>query len=59
MLLRIAWFELRQRLRMLSTYVYFAIFFGIGFFWICLAGGAFPNASVDFGAGGKVLLRCC
>jgi ABC-2 type transport system permease protein len=57
MLLRIAWFELRQRLRMLSTYVYFAIFFGMGFFWICLAGGAFPSASVDFGAGGKVRLN--
>jgi ABC-type transport system involved in multi-copper enzyme maturation permease subunit len=57
MLLRIASFELRQRLRMISTYVYFAIFFGIGFFWISLAGGAFPGASVDFGAGGKVLLN--
>jgi ABC-2 type transport system ATP-binding protein len=37
----IACFELRRRLRMLSTYVYFAIFFAIGFLWICIAGGAF------------------
>lgn len=56
-LLRIASFELRRRLRMLSTYVYFAIFFGIGFLWICIAGGAFTQASVDFGAGGKVMIN--
>ena len=54
MLLRIAWFELRRRLRMLSTYVYFGIFFAIGFLWMLVAGGAFAHASVDFGAGGKV-----
>jgi ABC-2 type transport system permease protein len=53
-LLRIAWFEVGRRLRMLSTYVYFGIFFGLGFLWISIAGGAFANASVDFGAGGKV-----
>ncbi len=57
MLLRIASFELRRRLRMLSTYVYFAIFFAIGFLWICIAGGAFTGASVDFGAGGKVMIN--
>ncbi|HEY2511413.1 MAG TPA: hypothetical protein VGI39_11180, partial [Polyangiaceae bacterium] len=57
MLLHIAGFELRRRLRMLSTYVYFAVFFGIGFLWMSLAGGAFPGASVDFGAGGKVFIN--
>ena len=54
MLLRIAWFELHRRLRMLSTYVYFAVFFALGFLWMSIAGGAFADASVDFGAGGKV-----
>jgi ABC-2 type transport system permease protein len=57
MLLRIASFELRRRLRMLSTYVYFAIFFGIGLLWNLLAGGAFPGSVVDFGAGGKVVIN--
>jgi hypothetical protein len=54
MLLRIAWFELRRRLRMLSTYVYFAVFFGLGMLWMLASGGAFAGASVDLGAGGKV-----
>ena len=54
MLLRIAWFELRRRVRMISTYAYFAVFFGLGFLWMSIAGGAFAGASVDFGAGGKV-----
>jgi ABC-type transport system involved in multi-copper enzyme maturation permease subunit len=54
MLLRIAAFEVRQRLRMISTYVYFAIFFVLGGFWMVIAAGGIPHASVDFGAGGKV-----
>ena len=37
--------------RMLSTYVYFAVFFGLGFLLMSIAGGAFSNASVEFGAG--------
>jgi hypothetical protein len=37
--------------------VYFAVFFGMGFLWMSLAGGAFPNASADFGAGGKVAIN--
>jgi ABC-type transport system involved in multi-copper enzyme maturation permease subunit len=53
-ILHIAWFELALRLRMLSTYVYFAIFFGIAFLFMSVAGGAIPQAAVDFGAGGKV-----
>ena len=57
MLLRIASFELRKRLRMLSTYVYFAVFFGMGFLWMAIAGGAIPNASADFGAGGKIVVN--
>jgi ABC-type transport system involved in multi-copper enzyme maturation permease subunit len=57
MLLRIASFELHKRLRMLSTYVYFAVFFGIGFLWMSVAGGAFPSATADFGAGGKIVVN--
>jgi hypothetical protein len=57
MLLHIAWFELVGRLRMISTYVYFGVFFGIAFLWNAIAGGAFPGASVDFGAGGKVYIN--
>jgi ABC-2 type transport system permease protein len=57
MLLRIASFELRRRLRMISTYVYFAVFFGIGLLWMSIAGGAFENASADFGAGGKIVIN--
>jgi len=57
MLLRIASFELRRRLRMISTYVYFGVFFGLGFLWMSIAGGAFANASADFGAGGKILVN--
>ncbi len=50
-------FELRQRLRRISTYVYFLVLFGFGLFFVMLSGGAFSSASVDFGTGGKVLLN--
>jgi ABC-2 type transport system permease protein len=52
--LPIAAFEVRQRLRRISTYVYFAVFFALGAFFILAAGGAIAGASVDFGTGGKV-----
>jgi hypothetical protein len=52
--LPIAAFEVRQRLRMISTYVYFGIFLVLGAFFILAAGGAIPGATVDFGTGGKV-----
>jgi ABC-2 type transport system permease protein len=50
-------FEVRQRLRRISTYIYFVVFFALGFLFVNLAGGAFPGGSVDFGTGGKVLLN--
>jgi hypothetical protein len=50
-------FELRQRLRRISTYVYFLVLFGFGLFFVMISGGAFSSASVDFGTGGKVLLN--
>ena len=54
MLLAIAGFEVRQRLHRVSTYVYFGVFLVLAAFFILAAGGAIPNATVDFGTGGKV-----
>ena len=56
-LLAIFLFELRQRLRRLSTYIYFAVFFGLGLLFALMSGGAFAQATVDFGTGGKILLN--
>ncbi|HLJ29351.1 MAG TPA: ABC transporter permease [Candidatus Angelobacter sp.] len=53
----IAGFELRQRFRRISTYVYFVVMFTLGFFFVLLSGGTFANASVDFGTGGRVLIN--
>jgi ABC-2 type transport system permease protein len=50
-------FEFRQRLGRLSTYVYFLVFAGLGCLFAAVAGGAIPEASVDFGTGGKVLVN--
>ena len=55
MVLTIASFEVRQRLRRISTYVYFLIFFALSVLFTCMAGGAISGAGVDFGTGGK---RC-
>jgi ABC-2 type transport system permease protein len=57
MALTILLFELRQRLRRISTYVYFLILFALGTLFMSLSGGAFPGAFVDFGTGGKVLVN--
>jgi ABC-type transport system involved in multi-copper enzyme maturation permease subunit len=57
MVLTIAGFEFRQRLRRISTYVYFLVFYGLGYLFILISGGAMPGASVDFGTGGKVLVN--
>lgn len=50
----IAAFEFRQRFRRISTYVYCVVLFGMAFLFQLVVGGAFPNASVDFGTGGRV-----
>jgi len=50
-------FEFRQRLGRLSTYVYVLVFAGLGCLFAAVAGGAIPEASVDFGTGGKVLVN--
>jgi ABC-2 type transport system permease protein len=57
MLTNIFLFELQQRLRRTSTYVYFVVFFALGCLFTLLSGGAFAGGSVDFGTGGKVLVN--
>ena len=57
MLSRIFLFEFAQRLRRISTWVYFLVFFALGCLFTLLSGGAFPGGSVDFGTGGKVLIN--
>src|SRR5580704_857025 len=56
MLSNIFAFELGQRLRRVSTYVYFLVFFALGLLFTLMSGGAFATASVDFGTGGKILI---
>ncbi|QYF95919.1 ABC transporter permease [Massilia sp. PAMC28688] len=48
-MLHIALFEARQRLRLLSTWVYFGMFFSLAMLWMAAAGGVFREAFVSFG----------
>ena len=57
MALRIAAFEFSLRLRRVSTYVYFLVFFGLGLFFVLMSGGAISGTTVDFGTGGRVLVN--
>ncbi|MET3132304.1 ABC-2 type transport system permease protein [Oxalobacteraceae bacterium GrIS 1.11] len=54
-MLAIALFEARQRLKLMSTWVYFAMFLGLAMLWMAAAGGVFKDAAVTFG--GRVLLN--
>jgi len=54
-LLAIAGFEARQRLKLLSTWVYFFMFLALAMLWMAAAGGVFKEASVNFG--GKVFIN--
>ena len=54
-LLVIARFEAAQRLRLLSTWVYFTVFLALAMLWIAAAGGALRDLAVTFG--GQVLLN--
>ena len=47
----IAGFEFRSRLKLLSTWVYFIVFFAIATLWIAAAGGLFKDANISFGSG--------
>jgi hypothetical protein len=44
-MLAIALFEARQRLKLLSTWVYFGMFFSLAMLWMAAAGGVFKDAS--------------
>ena len=46
----IACFEARQRLKLLSTWVYFFGFLALSLLWMAAAGGYFKEASVTFGS---------
>ncbi|HSV17293.1 MAG TPA: M1 family aminopeptidase [Casimicrobiaceae bacterium] len=50
-LLAIARFEVRTRVKRLSTWVYFVAFFAIAMLWTAAAGGAIANANIIFGSG--------
>ena len=47
----IAGFELRTRLKRMSTWVYFAVFFAAAMLWTAAAGGAIQSANIVFGSG--------
>jgi ABC-2 type transport system permease protein len=50
----IALFEIRNGFQRLSTYIYFALFFGLGYLIFVVAAGAFPGVDTGLGAGGKL-----
>jgi len=50
----IARFEAAQRLRLLSTWIYFSVLLALAMLWMAAAGGAFRDLSVSFG--GRVLI---
>ncbi|HLL03451.1 MAG TPA: hypothetical protein VK539_22900 [Myxococcaceae bacterium] len=54
-MIAIALFELRRKLRMLSTWVYFGVFLALGFIGMNAAGGAWEGVVFSSGGGGKVL----
>jgi ABC-type transport system involved in multi-copper enzyme maturation permease subunit len=54
-MLAIARFEARQRFKLVSTWVYFLLFFALAMLWMAAAGGAFKEATVSFG--GRVLIN--
>jgi ABC-2 type transport system permease protein len=57
MIFTIAGFEFRQRLRRISTYVYFLIFGVLSCLFVFIAGGGIRGSSIEFGTGGKVLMN--
>jgi ABC-type transport system involved in multi-copper enzyme maturation permease subunit len=54
-MLAITRFEARQRFKLVSTWVYFLLFFALAMLWMAAAGGAFKEATVSFG--GPVLIN--
>jgi ABC-type transport system involved in multi-copper enzyme maturation permease subunit len=45
----IARFEAKQRLKRLSTWIYFLMFFALAMLWMAAAGGVFKEATIYFG----------
>ncbi|MGZ8315169.1 MAG: ABC transporter permease, partial [Telluria sp.] len=54
-MLAIALFEARQRLKLLSTWVYFGMFLALALLWMAAAGGVFKDFQVTFG--GKMFIN--
>jgi ABC-type transport system involved in multi-copper enzyme maturation permease subunit len=46
----IALFEARQRLKLLSTWIYFFSFLALAMLWVAAAGGAFKDLTISFGS---------
>ena len=55
--LAIARFEVAQRLRRISTWIYVLLFAAMSVFFVLAAGGALSGAAVEFGTGGKVFIN--
>lgn len=55
LLFAIARFEAGQRLRLLSTWIYFGMFLALAMLWMAAAGGVFRDAMVTFG--GRLLIN--
>jgi ABC-2 type transport system permease protein len=51
MMFKIALFEFKSRLKLISTWVYFFVFFALAMLWMAAAGGLFKEANVSFGSG--------
>lgn len=51
----IAFFEARQRFKLLSTWVYFAMFLALSMLWMAASGGAFKEVSISMG--GRFLIN--
>ncbi len=49
--------ELRQRFLRVSTYLYAGVLFTLGLLLVLAAGGAFSDAVVEYGTGGKVVVN--
>lgn len=57
MIATVAAFELSRRLRLVSTYVYVGVFFGLSALFVAVAGGAIGGATIEFGTGAKVYIN--
>jgi len=51
------WFEITNRLRQLSSLIYFATFFSLSFFLAIMIGGAFKGINFSFGFSEKIALN--